>query len=168
MANAAAIRLAGTTQQVFGRYARTPVLAPIGFVIFTIGAWVASGHKTSYLVALAITGLGPGAIAALSGMGVILTYRATGVFNFAQGTIATLVGYLYWEMTDNRGLPAWLAAIIAILLIAPIIGVLLDRALFRQLERRGASTSEKLVATLGLTVLTLGICVTVWGQQTQF
>jgi branched-chain amino acid transport system permease protein len=146
---------------------RTSVWAPIAVLIFTYGAYIRSDHNFSFVVALAITGIGPGAIAALSGMGIILTYRATGVFNFAQGTIATLVGYVYWEMTDNHGVPAGLAALIAVAVVGPAIGLMLERAIFRPLDRRGASTSEKLVASLGLTVLTLGICVTVWGQQTR-
>jgi branched-chain amino acid transport system permease protein len=167
MANVLTARVATVAQPFVTRFARTPILAPIAFGIFTIGAWVQSGHNTKYLVALAITGIGPGAIAALSGMGIILTYRATGVFNFAQGTIATLVGYLYWEMTDRHGWPRLLAAFVAILVIAPAIGLILERLIFRPLERRGASTSEKLVTTLGLTVLILGFCVFAWGPQTQ-
>src|SRR3954470_14724090 len=102
----------GAATPVVRRFARTPILAPAALVIFTIGAVIASGYDYSFVIALAITGIGPGAIAALSGMGILVTYRATGVFNFAQGTIATLVGYVYWEMTDNHGLPAALAAIV--------------------------------------------------------
>src|SRR4051794_22560365 len=150
------------------RVARPQVLVPIFLVFFTIGAIEKSNHQYGYVVALAITGIGPGAIAALSGMGLILTYRATGVFNFAQGTIATFVGYCYWELTDKHHVPAGLAAAIAILVIGPAIGLLLEVAVFRPLDRRGASTSEKLVASLGLTVLVLGICVTIWSGQTRF
>src|SRR4051812_14895398 len=150
------------------RVARPQVLVPIFLVFFTIGAIEKSNHQYGYVVALAITGIGPGASAALSGMGIILTYRATGVFNFAQGTIATFVGYIYWEMTDKHGVPAPVAALIAILIVGPAVGLLLEILVFRRLDRRGASTSEKLVATLGLTVLILGICVSIWSGQTRF
>ena len=149
------------------RVVRTPVLAPVALALFTLGAIIQSGHQYGFVIALAITGIGPGAIAALSGMGLILTYRATGVFNFAQGTIATLVGYTYWEMADRHSVPHGLAALIAILLVGPAIGLLLYLGIFRPLDRRGASISEKLVASLGLTVLVLGLCVIVWGAQTR-
>src|SRR4051812_49289452 len=148
------------------RFARTPILAPLAFVIFFLGAWVQSGHQTTFVIQLAISGIGPGAIAALSGMGLVLTYRATGVFNFSQGTIATLVAYLYWEMASQHNVPHVLAGVIAIFIIGPVVGLIVERLVFRPLDRRGASTSEKLVASLGLTVLVLGICITIWGQQT--
>ncbi|MDX6285095.1 MAG: branched-chain amino acid transport system permease protein livM [Frankiales bacterium] len=167
MAQMLSARVIGAVQPFTSRFVRTPILAPIAFAIFVVGAYIGSGHQMSYVIKLAITGIGPGAIAALSGMGLIVTYRATGVFNFAQGTIATLVGYLYWEMTSNHGVPTGLAALIAILIAAPVIGLVLNRTIFRPLERRGASTSEKLVASLGLTVLMLGVCVIVWGAQTR-
>src|SRR3954451_12371416 len=123
-------RIARPASQV-RRFARTPILAPVALAIFTLGAIVASGHKYGLVFQFAITGIGPGAIAALSGMGLVLTYRATGVFNFSQGTIATFVGYCYWELTDKHHVPAGLAAAIAILVIGPAIGLLLEVAVFR-------------------------------------
>src|SRR5436190_8973691 len=167
MANLVPAAVFDATAPVVRRVARTPVLVPLGLILFTLGAISASHHKYGYVIALAITGIGPGAIASLSGMGLILTYRATGVFNFAQGTIATLVGYIYWEMADKHHLPKGLAALIAVLVAGPAIGLILERVVFRPLDRRGASTSEKLVASLGLTVLVLGICVTIWSPQTR-
>jgi branched-chain amino acid transport system permease protein len=149
------------------RFARTSIVAPAALIIFTLGAFVASGHQYAFVIQLAITGIGPGAIAALSGMGVVVTYRATGVFNFAQGTVATLVAYCYWEMAKKHNVPVPLAGLIAIILVGPAVGLFVERLIFRPLDRRGASTSEKLVASLGLTVLVLGFCVTVWGQQTR-
>jgi branched-chain amino acid transport system permease protein len=148
------------------RYCRTSILVPIAIAIFTLGAWIQSGHQASLVLKLAISGIGPGAIAALSGMGLVVTYRATGVFNFSQGTIATLVAYSYWEMAAQHNVPRVIAGAIAILIIGPTVGLIVERLIFRPLDRRGASTSEKLVASLGLTVLVLGICVSLWGTQT--
>jgi branched-chain amino acid transport system permease protein len=167
MATLVPAAVVGAASPVVRKFARTPILAPLAIAIFTIGAFIGSGHHFAFVVALAITGIGPGAIAALSGMGLVLTYRATGVFNFAQGTIATFVGYVYWEMATKFHVPTALAALIAILLVGPAVGLLFERLIFRPLERRGASTSEKLVASLGLTVLLLGVCVTIWGAQTR-
>src|SRR5436305_8156505 len=157
-------RIARPASQV-RRFARTPVLAPVALAIFTLGAIVASGHRYGLVFQFAITGIGPGAIAALSGMGLVLTYRPTGVFNFSPGTLATLVAYSYWEMAAQHHVPRFIAGVLAILVIGPIIGLLVERLVFRPLDRRGASTSEKLVASLGLTVLLLGVCITIWGQQ---
>ena len=48
-------------------------------------------------------GLALGAVAALSGVGMLVTYRATGVFNMAHGAVAMLAAYLYWQLTDPWG-----------------------------------------------------------------
>ena len=113
----------------------------------------------------ALAGLGLGAIAALSGVGLLITYRATGVFNVAHGAIAMMSAYLFWQFTDQWGLPVWLAALLVLVVIAPAFGVLLERAVFRPLQRRHASPAESLVATIGLLVLLLGVAFVVWGGQ---
>jgi branched-chain amino acid transport system permease protein len=112
---------------------------------------------------LALAGVASGSIAALSGLGLVLTYRATGVFNFAHGAVAMFVAYILWQTNIGWGWPLAIAAPIAILLAGPGIGVALERAVFRPLETRRASTSEKLVATLGVFVVLVGLAQTIWG-----
>ncbi|BFO20256.1 hypothetical protein SHKM778_66440 [Streptomyces sp. KM77-8] len=43
---------------------------------------------------LTLAGLSVGAAAALTGIGLIVTYRATGVLNFAHGAIAMVCAYV--------------------------------------------------------------------------
>ncbi|EFC81653.1 ABC transporter permease [Parafrankia sp. EUN1f] len=112
---------------------------------------------------LALTAISLGAIAALSGIGVLVTYRTNGVLNFAQGGIATLVAYVFREMVVEWGLPIWLAAVLALAVLSPGIGLLLERLVFRPLARRRASAAESLVASLGVLVLTLGMTAGIWG-----
>jgi branched-chain amino acid transport system permease protein len=112
---------------------------------------------------LALAGIASGSIAALSGLGLVLTYRATGVFNFAHGAVAMFVAYLLWQAHVGWGIPLWIAAPVVLLVGGPGIGVLLERLVFRPLETRGASTSEKLVATLGVFVVLVGLAQTIWG-----
>jgi len=113
----------------------------------------------------ALAGLGLGAIAALSGVGLLITYRATGVFNIAHGATAMMAAYLFWLLTDQWGLPVWASAVIVLAVAAPAFGALLERAVFRPLQRRHASPAESLVATIGLLVLLLGIAFVIWGAQ---
>ncbi|HEX4655750.1 MAG TPA: ABC transporter permease [Mycobacteriales bacterium] len=113
----------------------------------------------------AFAGLGLGAIAALSGVGLLVTYRATGVFNVAHGAVAMMAAYLFWQLTDQWGLPVWLSAAIVLAVVAPAFGVVLERVVFRPLQRRHATPAESLVATIGLLVLLLGIAFVVWGGQ---
>ncbi|OHV29946.1 MULTISPECIES: ABC transporter permease [Pseudofrankia] len=114
-------------------------------------------------VDLAIAGLAIGAIAALSGIGLLVTYRTNGVLNLAQGGIAALVAYVYRQMAVEWDLPKWLAAVLALAILSPLLGLLLERFVFRPLARRRASAAESLVASLGVLVLTLGMCAGIWG-----
>lgn len=116
-------------------------------------------------VQLAIAGIASGSIAALSGLGLVLTYRAAGVFNFAHGAVAMLVAYLLWQTNVGWHWPLWFAAPLVIFFGGPGIGIILERLVFRPLETRGASTSEKLVATLGVFVVLVGLAQTIWGSQ---
>lgn len=111
---------------------------------------------------LALAGVASGSIAALSGLGLVLTYRATGIFNFAQGAVAMFVAYIFWQTVVGWGWPLALGAIVAILVVGPAIGVVLERVVFRPLEVARASTSEKLVATLGVFVVLVGLASTIW------
>jgi branched-chain amino acid transport system permease protein len=113
----------------------------------------------------ALAGLGLGAIAALSGVGMLVTYRMTGVFNVAHGAIAMIAAYVFWQLTDVWGVPLWLSAVLVVLIGAPLLGASLERAVFRPLQRRSAGAAESLVATIGLLVLLLGIAYVVWGPQ---
>jgi branched-chain amino acid transport system permease protein len=115
----------------------------------------------------AFAGLALGAIAALSGVGLIITYRATGVFNIAQGAIAMISAYVFWQLVQVWKVPTAIAAILVLFGFAPAVGVLVQRVVFRPLQRRNASAAESLVATIGLTVLLVGIAYKVWGAQAQ-
>jgi branched-chain amino acid transport system permease protein len=113
----------------------------------------------------ALAGLALGAIAALSGVGMLVTYRMTGVFNMAHGAIAMIAAYVFWQLTDEWGMPLWLSALLVLGVGAPLFGMGLERSIFRPLQRRGAGPAESLVATIGLLVLLLGVAYVVWGPQ---
>jgi branched-chain amino acid transport system permease protein len=112
---------------------------------------------------LAFAGLAIGCVAALIGIGLIATYRLTGVFNLGFGAIAMLVAYLLWQMVTQWHWPLWPSVVLDVFVVAPAIGWALDAAVFRQLQRRGASEAERLVAGLGVLVLCVGIGSLVWG-----
>jgi branched-chain amino acid transport system permease protein len=115
---------------------------------------------------LAIAGIGIGAVAALSGLGLLVTYRATGVFNLAFGAIAMICAYLLWQTVQQWGWPIGVAAPLVLLVFAPALGLVLERLVFRPLERRAAPPSESLVASLGVFVLLVGCAFVVWGSET--
>ena len=116
-------------------------------------------------VDLALAGLGIGAVAALAGLGLFVTYRATGVFNIAFGAIATLAAYLLWQTVQVWHWPLAVAAVLVVGVFCPLLGVVLDVAVFRSLQRRRASGAESLVATIGVFVLIVGVTTLTWGLE---
>ncbi|MCW2546046.1 MAG: inner-rane translocator, partial [Mycobacterium sp.] len=68
-------------------------------------------------VDLALAGIAVGAVAALAGLGVLVTYRTTGVFNLASGGMAMLVAYVLWQLVRVWHWPLWVAAPIAVLIV---------------------------------------------------
>ncbi|WP_395293665.1 ABC transporter permease [Kitasatospora hibisci] len=114
-------------------------------------------------VDLALAGLTVGSAAALSGIGLVVCHRATGVLNIAQGAQAMLVAYLLRDLVVVRQWPVWPAVACCLLLVAPALGVLLDVLVYRPLQRRGAGVAETTVAGIGVFVLLIGLVVLVWG-----
>ena len=114
---------------------------------------------------LALAGLGVGAIAALSGLGLLATYRLTGVFNLAFGAVGMIIAFLLWQQVRIWHWPTALAVVLDLIVIAPGFGLLLERLVFRPLQRRSASAAERLVASLGLLVVILGAATVLWGAQ---
>ncbi|NUT38756.1 MAG: ATP-binding cassette domain-containing protein [Thermoactinospora sp.] len=97
-----------------------------------------------------LSGLVTGAVFAIMGSGLTLSYAATGVFNFAHGAVGFLSALLFYELNAAAGLPAWLSALVSAGLFAPALGYLLHRAMFRGLAQAGETA--QIVATIGLTI----------------
>src|SRR5205085_4429521 len=116
----------------------------------------------SFWLSLILAGIGTGCIYSLAGMGIVLTYKATGIFNFAHGAIAMFVAYILWQLNAQWHVSLAIAAPLTILVAAPAIGLILERVVFRPLQKRGAATSEKLVATLGVFLLLVGLAQKIW------
>jgi branched-chain amino acid transport system permease protein len=114
---------------------------------------------------LAFAGLAVGCVAALSALGLIVTYRVTGVFNFGFGAIGMLCAYLLRQSVEVWHVPIAVAAVADLAVVAPGLGLALDRLVFRPLRRRSADAAENLVATLGVFVLLVGVVVLLWGIQ---
>ncbi|MFI0966927.1 ATP-binding cassette domain-containing protein [Streptomyces sp. NPDC021080] len=112
---------------------------------------------------LTLAGLSIGSAAALTGIGLIVTYRATGVLNFAHGAIAMVCAYLLRQFTVEWGWPLALGASVTLLLVAPAVGMALERFVFRPLSLRGGDPAQTLVASIGVFVLLVGGAALVWG-----
>ena len=89
------------------------------------------------LFSAVVTGIGIGALYALVAIGFSLIYKITGVLNFAQGQFALLGAFLVVVLSTS--LPFWFveiqmpvfAAVVVTILIGALLGVLLERLVFR-------------------------------------
>ena len=106
------------------------------------------------VVLFVLLGLGTGALIAGIALGVVLTYRGSGIINLATGAVAMVAGYSFWSLkTDFFGFTLGTApALVVTLLVCALVGVLMEVLVFRPL--RTASPLAKLVASLGI-LLTL-------------
>lgn len=112
---------------------------------------------------LTLAGLAVGSAAALTGIGLVVTYRATGVLNLAHGAVAMICAYVLRQLAVGWGWPLPAAALVTLLVVAPGIGLVLDLAVFRPLARREANPARSLVASIGVFVLLVGAAVLLWG-----
>jgi branched-chain amino acid transport system permease protein len=95
-------------------------------------------------------GLVTGAVYAILGNSIALTYSATGVLNIASGTIAYVVAYLFYHLVALDNWTLLNAGLLCIVVVSPAIGLLLWAAVFRQMEK--SDLVVQVVATIGLTV----------------
>ncbi|MCU1644353.1 MAG: ABC-type branched-chain amino acid transport system ATPase component-like protein [Nocardia sp.] len=102
------------------------------------------------LIGYVLSGLVTGAVFAVMASGLTLSYSATGVFNFAHGAIGFLCALLFYELTAGAHWPVWIAGFVTIGLMAPLLGYVLHRMMFRGLATSGETA--QIVATIGLSI----------------
>jgi ABC-type branched-subunit amino acid transport system ATPase component/branched-subunit amino acid ABC-type transport system permease component len=116
----------------------------------------------STLMPFIVAGLTAGAIYGLAGVGLVLTYKTSGVFNFAHGALATVSAYTFWTLHVDHGMAWPLAAAICILVLAPLMGLVLERLARRLTE---APLTLQVAGTVGLLILIQSVVVLVYDQQ---
>jgi branched-subunit amino acid ABC-type transport system permease component len=97
-----------------------------------------------------IQGLPVGSVYALIAIGFTLTYKTSGILNLAFGAQAYVSAATYFELHVRREWPIWVSLLISVGILAPLIGVLLNQFVFKNL--RTASPVARLVVTAGLMV----------------
>lgn len=97
-----------------------------------------------------LQGTPPGTVFALVALGFVLTYKTSGVFNLAFGAQAYISAAMYFQATNEWNWSRGPALILSVFVLAPAIGLVLERLIFRNL--RTASAVSKLVVAIGLSV----------------
>ncbi len=115
----------------------------------------------SFFFEVLIGGLLSGVMYSLVALGFVLIYKASGVFNFAQGAMVffaalTFVGFL------EMGLNFWVAFVLTLGAMV-VLGLLTERVVLRPLVNQ--PQISLFMATIGLTFVIEGIAQLLWGSQ---
>jgi branched-chain amino acid transport system permease protein len=112
------------------------------------------GVEWQFLKPFIVIGLALGGVYALSGVGLVVLYRATGVLNVAFGAIGAAGALIAYYIVTHTGWPDWIAFTICVLtggVVNLAYGMLLGPAFARR------DPLVKMMGTLGLALILLGL-----------
>jgi ABC-type branched-subunit amino acid transport system ATPase component/branched-subunit amino acid ABC-type transport system permease component len=98
-------------------------------------------------------GLTTGSIFALAGVGLVLTYKTSGIFNFAHGAQASISAFLFYYLHTQHGMAWPLTAAICVFVVGPIIGLALELVAGRL---PSATLPTRVLATVGILLVIQG------------
>jgi branched-chain amino acid transport system permease protein len=109
-----------------------------------------------------VTGLALGGVYALSGVGMVVLYRATGVLNLAFGAVGAMGALIAWEIVNNSSLPDWVGYLVCVAfggVVTLVYGALFGPPLAAR------DPLVKATATLGLALILLGAMSWIWSDK---
>jgi branched-subunit amino acid ABC-type transport system permease component len=112
-----------------------------------------------------VAGVTAAAVYALAAMGLVLLYSTSGIFNFAHGAIGMVAAYLCYSLREQLHWPTALAVAVCVAVVAPLMGVVIDRLLLGRLA--GGGTAVEIVVSLGLLVALQGFVIAVYGGNSR-
>jgi branched-chain amino acid transport system permease protein len=114
-----------------------------------------------FFLEVLVGGLLAGVMYSLVAIGFVLIYKASGVFNFAQGAMVLFAALTFVSLLE-RGLPFW-AAFVATLAAMVVLALIIEKWVLRPLVNRPPITL--FMATLGLSYILEGLAQALWGAQ---
>ena len=123
--------------------------------------FVDMGGAPDLLVQVIWEGFVAGILYALIALGLVLIFKASGIFNFAQG-IMVVFGALSLVWMHEMGVPAWLALLLSIGIMF-VLAVVVERIVFRPLVNQ--PDIILFMAAIGLNTFLIGFGETVFGGE---
>ena len=111
----------------------------------------------------AAPGVQQGCAYALVGICLVLTYQATGVFNFAFGAQAFASAFVFTYLTQIHNWGGFEAFLVSVVVLGPVIGYAFDRLLFRHIAN--SNSVAKMVCSLALLVGIPSLLPVIFGPQ---
>jgi ABC-type branched-subunit amino acid transport system ATPase component/branched-subunit amino acid ABC-type transport system permease component len=109
-----------------------------------------------------VGGIATGAVYGLAGTGLVLTYKTSGIFNFAHGAIAAAAAYLFYFLHTEQGI-GWIPSmLLSVALLGPIVGLLFERGAARLSQQ---PIALKIVATVGVVLIVQGLATIKFGAN---
>ena len=105
----------------------------------------------SEFLSFTIAGIVTGSVYSVAATGLVVTYTTSGIFNIAHGAIGMVMAFLYWQLRVDWGVPAPVALILVVFVLAPLFGAMTERGVNAMLQ-----PSVKLGADASLTVGPVG------------
>ena len=115
-----------------------------------------------FLAELILTGLSVGAIYGLVAMAFAVTYKSTGIVNFAQGEVGMLAAYCSWSIVVTLG-AGGLGTVAIALVAGTVLGLLVERLIMRPML--GEPVLSVVLVTVGLAVVLRSIVMLAWGAS---
>lgn len=109
-----------------------------------------------------VFGVTAGAVYGISAMGLVLTYKTSGLFNFGHGAVSAAAAFLFYTLHVEHGLAWPAAALIAVVGFGVVIGFVLERFAAALAE---VAVTYKIVGTIGLLVGIRAVIVLIYGQE---
>lgn len=117
----------------------------------------------SAFITFTILGLVLGSVYAIAASGLVLTYNTSGIFNFAHGAQAMLGAFLYWQLRHDSGWPTWLALLVVLGVVGPLMGLLLHGLIMKGL--RDTAEVTKIVVTVSILLGMVYLSQWMWDPQ---
>ncbi len=118
-------------------------------------------NELYFFLEVLIGGLLSGTLYSLVALGFVLIYKASGIFNFAQGTMV-LFAALTFVGVVQLGVPSLLAAVIT-LAVMVMLAFAIERFVFRHMVNQPQVIL--FMATIGLAYFLEGLGQTIWGTE---
>ena len=112
---------------------------------------------------LTMFGLVIGSVYAIAATGLVVTYTTSGIFNFAHGAMGMLSSFAYWQLRYDWGVPAPIALVAVLLVIAPALGALIEIVIMRGLQ--GTSEITKLVVPISVMLGFIALSTWIWNPN---
>jgi branched-chain amino acid transport system permease protein len=118
-------------------------------------------NQITFFLEVLAGGLLAGVMYSLVALGFVLIYKASGVFNFAQGAMVFMAALTFVSLL-KQGMNFWLALAVT-LAVMIALGIATERVVLRPLVNQPPITL--FMATIGLTFVLEGLSQLIWGSQ---